>query len=33
MRFTAACAGRLVAEGRSPADAGYRFQRWRFNER
>jgi len=29
----AAGAGRLVAEGRSPADAGYRFQRWRFNER
>jgi riboflavin biosynthesis pyrimidine reductase len=26
-------AGRLVAEGRSPADAGYRFQRWRFAAR
>ena len=26
-------AGRLVAEGRSAADAGYRFQRWRFNDR
>ena len=26
-------AGRLIGEGRSPADAAYRFQRWRFNER
>lgn len=25
--------GRLVAEGGSDADPGYRFQRWRFNER
>jgi riboflavin biosynthesis pyrimidine reductase len=26
-------AGRLVAEGRTGADPGYRFQRWRLNDR
>ena len=25
--------GRLVAEGRTATDPGYKFQRWRFNER
>jgi riboflavin biosynthesis pyrimidine reductase len=25
--------GRLIAEGRTEADPGYRFQRWRFNQR
>jgi hypothetical protein len=24
---------RLIAEGRAAADPGYRFQRWRFNDR
>lgn len=26
-------AGRLIAEGRTEVDPGYRFQRWRFNHR
>lgn len=26
-------AGRLIAEGRTAADSGYTFRRWRFNER
>lgn len=26
-------AARLIAEGRTPSDAGYVFRRWRFNER
>ena len=26
-------AGRLIAEGRTEVDPGYRFQRWRFHDR
>ena len=26
-------AARLIAEGGTPSDPGYRFQRWRFNDR